>query len=50
MEVEEQLFDEWPAFRCRNCGADFDEPVKRDDNEDKPRCPDCGSDDLVDHR
>lgn len=45
----EPWLTEWPAFRCRGCGADFDEvDLKSDDNE--PRCPDCGSRDLVDHR
>ena len=49
-QMNDVYVNEWPAFRCRSCGADFDEPVKSDDNDDKPRCPDCGSHDLVDHR
>lgn len=42
---EDDSLPDWPRFRCRNCGADFD----LTDSGGVARCPDCASEDLVDH-
>lgn len=34
------------SFKCKNCGKKFDELVNNH-NRDKLRCPDCGSNELV---
>jgi len=41
--------DNWPRYRCRPCGADFDEAEARTDASGRTCCPDCGSTDLTDH-
>lgn len=36
-----------PRFTCGNCGADFENALT--DASDTARCPDCASEDVVDH-